>query len=152
MNVKNIKKWFWTFVLAGSMVIPVMAEEKVDVSKLPPVSDQKVDFVKDIKPVLEKSCFKCHGGGRRPKSKYSVENREMLIKGGSSEEKAVIVGKSTESKLIHFAADLVEEYEMPPLDDRDSFPKLTAKQVSMFRAWIDQGAKWPDGEVLKLPE
>lgn len=139
-------------LLAGFLTVPVLSDDKVDISKLPPASDEKVDFVKDIKPVLEKSCFKCHGGGRRPKAKYSVESREMLIKGGSSEEISVVVGKSAESKFIHYVADLVEEYEMPPVDDRDTFPKLTAKQISQMRAWIDQGAKWPEGVKLVLPE
>ncbi len=37
------------------------AAEKVDLSKLPAPSDKTIDFVKDLKPVLEKSCFGCHG-------------------------------------------------------------------------------------------
>ena len=41
--------------------------EKVDLSKLPAPSDKTIDFVKDLKPVLEKSCFGCHGAKPRAK-------------------------------------------------------------------------------------
>lgn len=115
--------------------------EDVDISKLPPAgSKQGVTYVKDIKPILEKSCVKCHGE-KRPKSKYRVDSREAVIKGGSSDEAAVIVGKSEKSPIIHFVADLVEELEMPPLDKREKYPQLTKEQIGLFRAWIDQGAK-----------
>ena len=112
-----------------------------DVSKLPPAAaKQGVTYDKDIKPILEKSCLKCHGE-KRPKSKFRVDSRVAIIKGGSSDEAAVIVGKSEESPIIHFVADLVEELEMPPLDKREKYPQLTKEQIGLFRAWIDQGAK-----------
>jgi hypothetical protein len=38
-------------------------------------------------------------------------------------------------------SDLVEEYEMPPVDKRDKYPKLTKDEIGLIRAWIDQGAK-----------
>ena len=43
----------------------------------------------------------------------------------------------------------MEEMEMPPLGRRDRHPKLTKDQIAMVRAWIDQGAKWPEGVKLK---
>jgi hypothetical protein len=125
-----------------------MAADEVDVSKLPPAAARQVDFTKDIKPMLEKSCFNCHGASRRPKGKYRMNTREELIKGGSSEEMSVIVGSSEKSPMIHFSADLIEEYEMPPLDNREKYKPLTKDQIGLLRAWIDQGAKWPEGVEL----
>jgi hypothetical protein len=113
----------------------------VDVSKLPPPADKKgLTYEKDIKPMLENSCLKCHGP-EKPKSKYRVDSREAIIKGGDSEEAAIIPGKSEKSPLILYIADLVEDYEMPPLDKRDKYPAMTKEQIGIFRAWIDQGAK-----------
>merc|ERR1711916_19760 len=123
----------------------------VDVSKLPASADKEVDFVKDIKPLFEKSCFACHGSKPRAKSKYFMNTRDVTIKGGSSKEAAIVVGKSAESPLVHFIADLVEELEMPPVDKREKYPKFTKEQISLVRAWIDQGAKWPDGVKLAMP-
>jgi hypothetical protein len=76
----------------------------------------------------------------KPKGKYVVLTREAAIKGGR-EGAAVIPGKSAESPMIHYVADLVLDMEMPPKDMRDQFPALAKDQVALLRAWIDQGAK-----------
>lgn len=112
-----------------------------DISKLPPAATkQGVTYEKDIKPLFENSCLKCHGA-ERPKSKYRVDSREATIKGGSSDDLAVVVGKSEKSPIVLFSADLVEEMEMPPIDKREKYPALTKDQIALIRAWIDQGAK-----------
>lgn len=117
------------------------ADKPIDVSKLPAPADKKgLTYEKDIKPMLENSCLKCHGP-EKPKSKYRVDSLEAIIKGGESGEAAVNPGKSDKSPLIHFVADLVEDYEMPPLDKRDKYPAMTKEQIGILRAWIDQGAK-----------
>jgi hypothetical protein len=112
-----------------------------DISKLPPAAKKDgLTFDKDIKPLIENSCLKCHGP-EKPKSKYRVDSREAFIKGGESDEAAVIPGKSEKSPVVHYVADLVVDYEMPPTDKRDKYPKMTPEQIGILRAWIDQGAK-----------
>ncbi len=106
-----------------------------DASKLPPAAKQAVTFDKDIKPLLEKSCVKCHSG-EKPKGKYSMETKENILKG-----EAVVKGNSAKSPLVHMVSDLVVDEEMPPTDKRDKFPALTKDQIGLIRAWIDQGAK-----------
>jgi hypothetical protein len=115
--------------------------KKVDMSKVPPAAKKSgLTYEADIKPMLEKSCVKCHSGNR-PKSKYSMESLASLIKGGESGEPAIVPGHSDKSNLVLYASDAVEEMEMPPLEKRDRFPALTKQQVGLIRAWIDQGAK-----------
>jgi hypothetical protein len=127
--------------LAVSLLTAAAADKKVDVNKLPPPSDkQGLTFDKDIKPMLESSCLKCHGA-EKPKSKYRVDSREALIKGGESEEAAVVSGKSDKSPIVWYVADLVEDMEMPPADKREKYPALKKDQIGLLRAWIDQGAK-----------
>lgn len=112
-----------------------------DISKLPPPADKKgLTYEKDIKPLLENSCVKCHGP-EKPKSKYRVDSREAIVKGGDSEEAAVVPGKSEKSPIVLYTAGLVEDMEMPPLDKREKYPALTKEQIGLLRAWIDQGAK-----------
>jgi len=119
----------------------VLKAELGDASKLPAAATKTgLTYDKDIKALLEESCLKCHGESR-PKSKYRVDSREALIKGGSSDEAAVIPGNSAKSPVIHYVADLVEEMEMPPTDKRDKYKPLTKEQIGILRAWIDQGAK-----------
>ena len=113
----------------------------VDTSKLPPAAAKTgLTYAKDISPIVETSCLKCHSGNR-PKSKYSMEELALIIKGGSSDEVSIVAGKSDKSPFVWYISDLVEEMEMPPLDKRDKYPQLTKDQVSLIRAWIDQGAK-----------
>lgn len=127
--------------LAMVLAAGIALAKDPDISKLPPAAKKDgLTFDKDIKGLLEASCLKCHGA-EKPKSKYRVDSREAFIKGGESEEAAVVPGKSEKSPVIHYVADLVEDMEMPPTDKRDKYPKLTAEQIGILRAWVDQGAK-----------
>ena len=60
---------------------------------------------------------------------------------GGDEGASVVPGNSAKSALVHFAADLVKDSEMPPTDKRDKYSPLTKEQIGLVRAWIDQGAK-----------
>lgn len=108
-----------------------------DISKLPPAAATQVDFVRDIRPILENNCLRCHGP-EKPRSKFRLDNRDAALKGGDNGVD-ILPGKSATSPLIHYVCHLVADMEMPPLGKGD---QLTAKQVSLLRAWIDQGAAW----------
>jgi Planctomycete cytochrome C len=125
--------------------IPLRAKDKekveVDFSKLPPAATKSgLTYEADVKPLIEKHCLKCHSG-KRPKSKYSMETLEGLIKGGKSKDAAIIPGKSDKSPIVWYTSDAVEDMEMPPLDKREKYPALTKDEIGLIRAWIDQGAK-----------
>ncbi|SRR5581483_535203 len=127
--------------LAFSLLTAMAEDKKFDASKLPPASDQKdVTYAKDIKPILDKSCVKCHGG-EKPKGKLRLETLEGAIKGAKSG--AVIVpGKSGESSLVYAVAHVGDEDDfMPPPNNKANIAQLTKEQVALIRAWIDQGAK-----------
>lgn len=131
-------------LLLGTSVALALAAradlELGDASKLPPAAAKTgVTYEKDIKPLFEKSCVKCHGG-EKPKGKFSMETLASILKGGS-EGVSVVPGDSAKSALVHQAADLVADMEMPPTDKRDKYPALTKEQIGLVRAWIDQGAK-----------
>ena len=129
--------------LALAVAWPVSADELVlgDASKLPPAAAKKgVTYDADIKPLVEKSCLKCHSG-EKPKGKYNMESLASVIKGGKDYGAALIAGKSADSPMVGFSSDLVTDMEMPPTDKRDKYPKLTKDQLGLIRAWIDQGAK-----------
>jgi len=112
-----------------------------DASKLPPAASKTgLTFEKDIKPILEKSCVKCHSG-EKPKSKYRMDTLANVIKGGESGDAAILPGNSAKSPMAAYVSDLVEDMEMPPTEKRDKYPQLTKEQIGLIRAWIDQGAK-----------
>ena len=139
------KQWLLGLSLVGALSLSsgshAADSKKVDMSKVPPASTKKgVTYDADIKPLIEKSCLKCHSGDK-PTGKYRVETLAGLIKGGESGDPAVIPGLSDKSPIVHYTSNAVEEMEMPPLEKRDRFPALTKEQIGLLRAWIDQGAK-----------
>jgi mono/diheme cytochrome c family protein len=154
----------------------------VDLSKLPPPSTQQgVTYEKDIKPIFDASCIRCHGN-ERPKAQLRLDSKEGALR-GSKEGKVITPGNSEKSKLVIAVARLDEETAMPPKPRQGRGgrgpggapgqggpgaggpgntagagathgtnqpfgrgpmgppPKpLTSEQVSLIRAWIDQGA------------
>ena len=130
----------------GSLGTSIAAEKdkkkaSVDVSKIPPASDkQGVTFEKDIKPIFDKSCVKCHGSEKQ-KAKLRLDTLQATLKGGE-DGKVIEPGKSAESMLVHNVAHVGDEdLYMPPPDNKDKIPPLTKEQIGLIRAWIDQGAK-----------
>ncbi len=112
----------------------------VDVSKLPPPSDKKgLTFEKDIKPLFDKSCIDCHGA-EKPKGKLRLDTLAGTLK-GSVDGKVLEPGNSAKSFLVANIAFLGDEDDFMPPPKETKYPKFTAEEVGIVRAWIDQGAK-----------
>src|SRR4029079_8861839 len=107
-------------------------------AQLPAAAGRPISFDTDIKPILQVSCVRCHGRGRS-RGGFSIETRELLLKGGD-DGPAVVPGKSAESHLIAMVAGVDPDEVMPKKGSR-----LTSAQVSVLRAWIDQGLPWDAG-------
>ena len=114
-------------------------------AKLPPPADHQIDFAKEIKPIFESSCINCHGHGR-DKGGLKIDTRNTLLKGGDTGA-AIIPGKSTDSLLIELVQGFDPDSQMPKKGK-----KLTPEQISLMRAWIDQGAKWDDTITFGRPQ
>jgi len=100
-----------------------------------PKEPPAVDFAKDVWPILKDRCVQCHNAEKH-KGGFELTSRERVLAGGDS-GKVVIPGKSAQSRLIQLVAGTDPDSKMPS----EGMP-LTATQVSVLRAWIDQGAKW----------
>jgi hypothetical protein len=120
----------------GFVAIAATAAD-IDTSKLPPASDKKgVSFEKDIRPLFERSCFKCHGAEKQ-KGKLRLDSLEATLKGGENGPN-LEKGASAKSGLVISVARLIEDEAMPPEGKGEPFSK---EEVGLLRAWIDQGAK-----------
>ncbi|HYE32072.1 MAG TPA: c-type cytochrome domain-containing protein [Methylomirabilota bacterium] len=128
--------------LAGSLFTATAAD--VDVSKIPPASKKKIDFVQDIYPIFDEACISCHGPEKQ-KGKYRMDTKEGTFKKGD-DGPFIIPGDSAKSPIVHMIAGLIDEMLMPPPDAEP----LTPEQIGLIRAWIDQGAHWPDGPIAKV--
>jgi hypothetical protein len=127
---------------------PAAAEQTPPVPM--PKKVQKIDFARQIKPLLERSCAACHSG-EKPRGLFRVEGRDAILKGGASGEAAIVAGHSENSPLIDHVSGKVPESEMPPRAQRKRFPALTTDEIALLSAWIDQGAEWPKGVMLTSP-
>jgi mono/diheme cytochrome c family protein len=130
--------------LLATLWIPSLesAAAEVDVSKLPPAATQPVDFARDIKPLFDASCVKCHGA-EKAKNGFRLDSRAHALAGGDHGVD-IVPGDSAKSPLVHFVVGLVPDMDMPPKGKAEPF---TTAQVGLLRAWIDQGAKWDRDDV-----
>lgn len=137
---------FITVALAGCS--PKTDASKADAKKsdskpshgtMPPVATKPgVNYVTEIKPLFDKSCVDCHGP-KKHKGGLQLDSLEAAVHGGD-DGPVFQVGKSEFSLIVSNIARLgVEDDWMPPVDDKH--PTLTAEEVGLVRAWIDQGAK-----------
>jgi hypothetical protein len=103
-----------------------------------------VDFQRDIQSLLTARCLECHGPEKREGGLRFVSREDALLPADSGE--AVIVpGDAAGSELIRRVTSEDDSEWMPP-----EGPRLTADEIKLLRAWIDQGAKWgPEGAAAK---
>ena len=100
---------------------------------------EKPDYAKDIQPMLQRSCVKCHGPEKR-KSGLRLDVKRFAFKGGESGPVAVVPGNPDKS--------LVYTMCTKPADDEDLMPTrgklLALSEIETLKRWIEQGAVWPD--------
>lgn len=99
---------------------------------LPAPAKVKVDFIKDVEPILAQKCHSCHGPEVQ-QSGLRLDRRQSAMRGGDYGP-VIIPGKSAESKLIRRLVGGDGGIQMPPTG------ALPADEIALLRAWIDQGA------------
>ncbi len=99
------------------------------------ITDEKISFATDVRPLLAANCFGCHQGAIN-RGSYIMTDFEMMLKGGESGDPAVVPGKPDESRMIELVTGHNGEVEMPP----NSEP-LSPQNIDVLRRWIAAGAK-----------
>ncbi len=101
-------------------------------------SSNKVDFNREIRPILSENCYKCHGpDGDERKAKLRFDIREEALKPAKSGERAIVPGHPTQSRMIQRITATDPDDLMPPIK---SGKKLTRQQIDLLRRWVEQGA------------
>jgi len=127
------------FAMLGALAAGVLAAA-------PPAAPAAgpVEFVRDIQPIFAQHCYSCHGP-EKPKGGLRLDRKPDALAGGDS-GRVIVPGRSAASLLVHLVGGLDPDRLMPPKGER-----LTPKQISLLRAWIDQGAAWPEDSPLPTP-
>ncbi len=127
-------------ILFAAAVVVADDGAKAKPVKLPPAAKRQVDYLKDIKPILARACYECHGADDR-EAGLALHAKAGALAGGDSGP-SIVAGKSAESRLILFVTGQNKDgLRMPPEGEGE---RLSDDQIGLLRAWIDQGAKWPD--------
>ena len=127
-----MKLFFRAAVLASILPLTWMTARA---QQTPPAA--QVDFTRDIQPILQSQCYECHGA-EKARGRLRLDRRAAALEGGATGA-AVIPGNSEGSLLIRRVLGLDDEERMPK--DGDPLPEA---QIALLRAWIDQGATWPE--------
>src|SRR6266480_2206591 len=107
-------------------------------------AEDKVDFAKQIQPILQQNCVKCHGPEKQ-KAKMRLDSKEAAMKGGK--DGVILVAGNAEKSEMYRRITL-------PKGNDDIMPNegdpLTKAQTDLIRDWINQGATWPDGVIIQV--
>lgn len=108
----------------------------------------KVDFARDVRPILSRNCFSCHGPDsvqRKAKLRLDVKADVFADRGGWS---AVVAGKVSESEIISRITSHDKAEAMPPGGPEK---RLKPEEIATLTNWISQGAQWRNHWAFEKP-
>ena len=122
-----------------SVLFGVTLAAVVGVAATAGAQTEPINFTDHIRPIMERSCWNCHGEAAQL-SDLDLSSREGALEGGTKGP-AIVPGRAEDSRLFRMVAGL-DQPSMPMSGDLLSDAELTA-----VRTWIDEGAHWDAGEV-----
>lgn len=125
------------FATAGATILAVTPCFGADGNSLPEPVAGPVRFLEDIEPLFAARCQACHGAEQQMNG-LRLDRRAEALRGGYAGP-VIVPGDSARSKLVLMVAGAVDGKVMPPTGE-----PLKDSEVGMLRAWIDQGADWPE--------
>ena len=123
-------------------VFPALLVGAIQLSLISNAAAQnEIDFVEQVKPILESHCLECHG-------EIEKDGEENDFRISDRDDALDFIGSDgvEDSDLFLLIISDDDEEVMPPAEHS----KLTESQIEILRAWIDQGASWPDDVELVL--
>jgi N-acyl-D-amino-acid deacylase len=97
--------------------------------------NSKVDFKRDVQPILKEHCLSCHGPTQQMNG-FRLDRRSAAMRGGTFP--VIGPGNATGSRFYLRLVGSEFGQQMPPAG------KLDDAQIVILKNWIDQGAEWPD--------
>lgn len=131
-----------SIAVAAAALLAAFPAWAAETPGLPQPASVRIRFGEDIAPIFADRCEACHGPSQQMNG-LRLDRAADALRGGYAG--AVIApGDSAGSKLVLMVAGTVDGKRMPP-----SGAPLTSDQIGLLRAWIDQGAEWPQPDSAK---
>ncbi len=113
-------------------------------------SEEKVDFTRDVRPIFSNKCFQCHGPDQTSREgDLRLDTRDGAF-ALHDDQPVIVAGKPDESELLRRVLSQDPDDRMPPADSE--YAPLTAKEKTILRNWIAQGAEWQDHWAFVPPQ
>jgi hypothetical protein len=139
----KLNVFYWRIARVRRFV--VAASSLVASSALTHAAGPKIQFNRDIRPILSENCFACHGPDKNQrKAKLRLDVREVAV-----EKEAIVPGKPDQSKVVEHIYTTNEDDLMPPPKTHKS---LTAAQKALLKNWIAAGAEYEPHWAYILPQ
>lgn len=117
---------------------------------LPLGAAEPLAFNRDIRPILSKTCFTCHGpDAAAVKGELRLDIRERALKGGESGKPAIVPGKPEESMVVKHITSKDPDDIMPP---PEAHMKFTAEDAAKLTRWIKEGAVYEGHWAFQTPK
>lgn len=109
----------------------------------------RIDFNRDIRPILSKNCYACHGpDNAHREAKLRLDQREVAISKLKRGTHAIVPGSAEQSELIRRITTTDEAAHMPP---KETGNQLTPLQIDVLRRWISEGAAYAEHWAFVKP-
>ena len=102
----------------------------------------RIDFGRDVQPLLKERCYECHGPTKQMNG-YRLDRRGRALAGVVRPN--IIPGSSDSSRLYRRILNPEFGTQMPPDDP------LSSDEIGVLKRWIDEGAEWPDAFANETP-
>ncbi len=103
-------------------------------------AEQVIDYSRDIRPILSRHCFACHGpDDGTVEAGLRLDARDFALAKLDSGNFAIVPGKPAESEVLARVSSDDSSTVMPP---RETGKTLSAEQIDLLKRWIDQGAPY----------
>ena len=126
----------------AALGVSALAWVSLQAQNAPAQAPAPIDFERDVQPILQATCYECHGS-QKARGGLRLDIRAAAMKGGAT-GLAIVPGNSEDSLIVRRMLGLDGEEQMPK--DAEALPQ---PQIALIRAWIDQGARWPDAAAGK---
>ena len=141
--------WLPCCLIALGLILRI-SEVPVSAAEGQTASAGKVDYNRDVRPILARNCFACHGQDEAKRAKgLRLDHRDSAVKPLKNGDLALVPGDPESSELIARITELDDTMRMPP---RKAGNRLTPAEVGVLRRWIEQGAEYATHWAFLAPQ
>src|ERR1700722_13626944 len=124
----------------------LLAAVPLSVADEPP---RPLDFAKDVRPILAKNCFGCHGTDESHREAgLRLDLRDAALKKLADGKTAIVPGHAKQSELVRRIASTKADDRMPPADANAT---LSKDQIDLLTRWVAEGAKYSQHWSFEKP-